>query len=144
MLTLDTNSDRDAKALAMLQNDTIGWITTVNRRGKPRSVPVWFFWHDGRIVILTQPGTAKLRNLAAGSPVQFHLHAAGPFGDDVVIIDGDAEVTENGTAEWMLTHRDGYEAKYAAAIEGYGQPLDQIIDTFSTTITITPQELHAW
>ncbi|UNK71155.1 pyridoxamine 5'-phosphate oxidase family protein [Microbacterium sp. H1-D42] len=144
MFTLDTNDTRDAKALGMLQSDLIGWITTVSAQGEPRSVPVWFYWDDTSIVVLTQPGTAKVTHLLAGSPVQFHLHAGGPYGDDVVIIDGDAEVAENGTAEWMLAHRDAYEQKYSAAIKDYGQSIDQIIDTFSTRITITPRRLRAW
>lgn len=144
MLTFDVTDAIDTKALTMLQNDLIGWITTVNGSGEPRSVPVWFVWDDGRIVLFTRPGTAKVRNLRSGSPVQFHLHAGGPFGDDVVIIDGDADVVDDGTAEWMPSHRDAYVEKYRAAIEDYGMTLEQIVETFSTRITITPRRMRAW
>lgn len=144
MLTLDVNDPRDAKASGMLERDLIGWISTVDEHGRPRSVPVWFFWHDGRVMILSKPDTAKVRHLRAGSPVQFHLQAGGPFGDDVVILDGTADVTDGGTVAWMAEHATAYAAKYGEAMNDYGLSQRETAEVFSTLILITPTQVRAW
>lgn len=68
MFMLDTNDTRDAKALGMLQTGLIGWVTTVGAQGEPRSAPVWFYWDDKSIMVLTRPGTAKVAHPLAESP----------------------------------------------------------------------------
>jgi PPOX class probable F420-dependent enzyme len=132
------------KARRMLQTDLIAWFTTVGPDGKPHAVPVWFFWHDGRVLIFSEPGTVKVRHLREGSPVLVHLHAGGPFGDDVVILHGRAEVSDRGAASWLGEFRDAYAEKYAAAIKAYGMPLEAIPEKFSTALVFTPERLQAW
>jgi PPOX class probable F420-dependent enzyme len=143
-LVWDETDPVHAKALAALQRELVGWISTVDRAGAPRSVPVWFFWDDGVVAIITRPDTAKAKHLRAGSAAQFHLNAGGPFGDDVVILSGEAELQEGATAAWMAPRRETYEAKYREAIADYGMPLDDIIDSFSALILLRPTKLLAW
>ncbi len=141
---LDVNDEKGAKALRMLEEDLIGWITTIAKDGTPRAVPVWFWWEDGRIHVLSEPKTGKVAHIRRGSPVLFHLEAGGPFGDDVVILHGSAEIASESTAQWLAPRRDAYIAKYADAIEAYGMGVDEMADTFSTMIVFTPERAQTW
>jgi PPOX class probable F420-dependent enzyme len=140
----DLSAPEYEKARRMLQTDLIAWFTTVTSDGKPHAVPVWFFWHDGRVVIFSEPGTVKVTHVREGSPVLVHLHAGGPFGDDVVILHGRAEVSERDAESWIGEFRDAYAEKYADAIDAYGMPLEAIPEKFSAALVFTPERLQAW
>ncbi|GAA2245746.1 pyridoxamine 5'-phosphate oxidase family protein [Herbiconiux moechotypicola] len=132
------------KALHMLEHDLIAWIVTVGADGAPHAVPVWFFWHDGRVYVFSEPSTAKVRHVRAGSPVVIHLQAGGRFGDDVVVLRGSAEIAEQSAASVLAPFRSAYADKYREAIADYGMPLEQIEATFSAAIMFTPVSALAW
>lgn len=140
---LDEADATTAMALERLRTQVIGWLTTVDRSGAPRSIPVWFYRHGDVILILSQPRTAKVRHIEAGSKVQLHLES-GAGGNEVVILDGAATISPRSTADWMAEIEDGYRHKYAAAIEDFGMPLDEIAADFSTVIEFVPTRLRAW
>jgi PPOX class probable F420-dependent enzyme len=133
-----------AKALQMLDDEQIAWFVTTVRDGSLRAVPVWFLWQDGRMVIMSEARTGKVAAVRRGAPVLMHLQAGGPFGDDVVILHGTAELSEQTMADWLADHNDVYVAKYAEAIESYGTPMDEIAEKFSTVIIFTPERIQAW
>lgn len=139
----DGNSEKDAKAIGLLTSRRIGWFTTIAKDGTPRAVPVWFWWEDGLVYVLTEPDTGKVAHIRRGSPVLFHLES-GPTGDEVVILHGTAEISPQPTTEWLTPRRDAYAAKYADAIADYGMPLDRIAEVFSTTIVFTPERAQSW
>ncbi|MGP3536378.1 pyridoxamine 5'-phosphate oxidase family protein [Microbacterium sp. RD1] len=130
-------------AIDLLEKRIIAWFTTVDADGAPHAVPVWFFWHDGRVVVFSRAATAKVAHVRAGSPVLVHLET-GAFGNEVVILRGTAEVSERSSAQWLAHFRPAYEEKYAAAVADYGQPLDAIVATFSTALVFTPETVLAW
>lgn len=134
----------DAKALRMLENDLLAWFVTTARDGTPRAVPVWFLWHEGRVIVMSEPQTGKVAAVRRGAPVLVHLQAGGPFGDDVVILHGAAEISEQTTTEWLAENRDAYVGKYAEAIADYGASLDDIAVKFSTIIVFTPERIQTW
>lgn len=140
----DESDATHAKALGMLERDLFAWVTTVAADGSPRAVPVWFFWHDGILTILTEPDSHKVHHIRRGSPVLVHLNAGGQFGDDVVIMRGDAQLHPDAALAWLEDFGDAYQAKYADAIAAYGMPLEQIAAKFSTRIDFTPRHLLAW
>lgn len=140
----DISSPAHEKALRMLERDLIAWITTVGPDGRPHAVPVWFFWDGDRVIIFSEPGTRKVAHIRAGSPVLVHLQAGGRFGDDVVILNGRAELSDRPAAEWLAGFRDDYVEKYTDAIADYGMPLEKISETFSTAIVFTPDAVKAW
>lgn len=140
----DIDAPGHEKTKRMLETDLIAWFTTVGGDGEPHAVPVWFFWHEGRVVVFSEPDTVKVRHVREGSPVLVHLHAGGPFGDDVVILHGRAEVSERDASTWLSEFRDGYAAKYADAIDSFGVPLDAIVEKFSTALVLTPERVQSW
>ena len=133
-----------AKALTMLEHDLIAWFVTTAPDGSPRAVPVWFLWKDERMVIMSEPKTGKVAAVRRGAPVLLHLQAGGPFGDDVVILHGTAEISDQSMADWLTDNRDVYVAKYDEAIRDYGTPMDEIAEKFSTVIVFTPERIQAW
>ena len=133
-----------AKAQKMLENELIAWFVTTAPDGSPRAVPVWFLWQDGRMVIMSEPKTGKVAAVRRGAPVLMHLHAGGPFGDDVVILHGTAEISPQSMAQWLADNNDVYVAKYDEAIDSYGTPMDEIAEKFSTVIVFTPERIQAW
>lgn len=141
---LDSADPAHAKALTMLEDELIAWFVTSAADGSPRAVPVWFFWQDERMVVMSEPKTGKVAAVRRGAPVLMHLQAGGPFGDDVVILHGTAEVSEQSMADWLVDNNDAYVAKYREAIESYGTPMDEIAEKFSTVIVFTPERIQAW
>ena len=57
-LVLDPADPVHADVLARLAADHIGWFTTVRADGSPHAVPVWFLWHAGRLLVMSEPRTA--------------------------------------------------------------------------------------
>jgi PPOX class probable F420-dependent enzyme len=141
---IDLGSSEHEKARRMLETELIAWFTTVGADGVPHAVPVWFWWDGERAWVFSQPTTVKVKHVEAGSAVVLHLNAGGPFGDDVVILTGTAEVDPRGAKEVLAGFRDAYERKYEAAIADYGMPLDTIGETFSAALVFTPTKLQAW
>lgn len=139
----DPANPAHASALRLLEDRIIAWFTTVDAAGRPNAVPVWFFWHDGRVWVFTEPKTAKVANVRRGSPVLVHLET-GRFGNEVVILHGSARIADEDAATAVAPFRDAYERKYADAIADYGMPLDEILATFSTVLVFTPERVLTW
>lgn len=142
-LVLDPADPTHAAVLDRLRHDVIGWFTTVRADGSPHAVPVWFYWHEGRALVMSEPETAKVRHVKRGSPVLLHLHTRAD-GDGVVVLEGHAEVSERSSAAWLPEIGEGYRAKYAEAIAAYGMPLDAIGEKFSTVLEVVPTKLRSW
>lgn len=140
---IDAGDPAHQKALRLLRERIIAWFTTVDAGGRPHAVPVWFLWHDGRLFVFTRPDTKKAANVRRGSPVLVHLDT-GPFGSEVVIVHGSAEVSDRDALSWLAEFRETYERKYAEAIADYGQPLEDIVAIFSTVLIVTPERLQTW
>ena len=142
-LELDPADPDHAAVLDRLASDIIGWFTTVRADGSPHAVPVWFLWHRGRALVMSEPGTTKLANVRRGSPVLLHLHTRDD-GDGVVILSGWAEVSERPAPAWLPEIGEAYAAKYAAAMEAYGMGLEAIAAKFHVVIEVVPTDLKSW
>lgn len=123
-----------------LRREIIGWLTTVTRRGRPQSSPVWFAVHDDAIYIQSRPESAKLANIRANRNVSFHLDSDG-LGGDVVTIDGEAEIVGGAPPDL----RDTYLRKYERVIrERLGTTPEEMVEQYNTTVRVTPRRVRAW
>jgi PPOX class probable F420-dependent enzyme len=91
---LDVTTEWGQHAEQRLRSNIIAWLTTVGSDGRPFTVPAWFLW-DGKVVLIfSQPQKQKIRNLRKNALVTLALDDTKQ-GDDVVIVEGTAELLDN-------------------------------------------------
>src|SRR6516164_9172818 len=106
----------DAHVVERLQKEPLIWLSTVRSNLRPHLVPVWFLWHNNdEILIFSQPENQKIRNIRQNPHVALALEALDG-GEDVVLLDGTAEILSQSTLELMPS----------AYIDKYGQTMQQM------------------
>ena len=128
---IDTSSEFGRRAERRLDETLLAWLVTVDRRGTPQPVPVWFLWEDGSVLLYSRPGKPKLRNIAANPRVSLHLDGDGG-GGDVVVVNGSAAATDDVPASQV----PAYVAKYAGLIERNGWTPDSFAADYSVPMRI--------
>jgi PPOX class probable F420-dependent enzyme len=139
-LTAHLSVERRERVEARLRGNLMAWLTTVRPDGQPVSVPVWFLLRDDEtILVYSQPGKAKLRNLATNPKVSLALDVTD-IGRDVVRIEGTALATGDEPAAGA---QPAYVTKYIERIGVlFGTP-ERFAEQFSTALVITPTRLWA-
>ena len=137
---LDLSKERDAHVDQRLRSDPIIWLTTVRSDGRPHTIPVWFLWDGETILIVSQPNTQKIRNLRSNPNVTLALDGSDE-GGDVVVLEGQADLLKEKVAELNLS---GYYAKYSSSIQEMGETLENMAQSYSQPIRITPTKFIAW
>ena len=140
MITIDTSTGFGKRIARQLQDEKVLWLTTVARSGTPAPKPVWFLWHDGQILVSSQPGTAKVQHVASRPRVALNFNATHT-GGDVGVLTGDAVIDDNGLTPEELAE---YDAKYADDISRLGMNPDQFHASYSVLIRITPDNLRGF
>jgi PPOX class probable F420-dependent enzyme len=139
-LTNALSPDRRSHVEARLNTNLMAWLTTVNAAGKPDSVPVWFLFRgDDSVLIYSQPGKAKLRNLAANPNVALGLDVTD-IGRDIIRIEGTAaHVAGHPSADQVPE----YAAKYTERIGAIFGTVETFAAAFTEAIVIIPTRLRA-
>jgi PPOX class probable F420-dependent enzyme len=133
-MIFSSGSARDQRALERLASERIAWLTTVTPAGQPQTLPIWFLWQDGVIVIYGDNRAQRNRNLAANPRVSFHLSDDGT-GSDIVFIEGEATIDSSLP---QLPEHTAYVAKYADRIAAdYGSP-ERFAERYDVPIVIRP------
>jgi PPOX class probable F420-dependent enzyme len=132
-MVFDTGSARDRRALERLASEDVAWLTTVTPDGQPQTLPVWFLWDGGRIVIYGDNLAQRNRNLAANPKVSFHFNDAD--GSDVVFIEGEAVIDSSMPP---LPEHTAYVAKYARRIAANYHSPERFAERYGTPIVIRP------
>ncbi len=84
------------------------WISSTRPDGRPHAAPVWGVWLEGVLYFGTGPGSVKARNLAANPALVVHLES----GDEVVILEGEAQWLVEVEPDLWQRIADNYAAKY--------------------------------
>jgi PPOX class probable F420-dependent enzyme len=128
-------------ATELLHSTPVAWLTTVRADGQPQSSYIWFDFDGTDLLIFSQPGAGKVRNVRANPKVSFHLDGDG-VGGRVLTIDADAEILDGGADEARTA---AYLAKYDEAIRTqlHSTP-EEIHAQFGTALWITPTRLRSW
>src|SRR5262249_563713 len=138
-LTAGLQPERRARVESRLRTNLMAWLTTVNPAGRPDSVPVWFLVRDdGTILVYSQPGKAKLRNIAANPHVSLGLDGT-ERGRDIIRLEGAMRARIHPAADQVPE----YAAKYAERIGAIFGTVERFAEAFSEAIVITPSRLHA-
>jgi PPOX class probable F420-dependent enzyme len=136
-ITIDTSTEFGARVARRLIEEQIGWLTTVRPDGLPQPVPIWFHWDGETFLILSEPKSQKVRNLAANPKAALHFNC-GDDGESVVVFTGQATVSTTLPAEERLA---AYFSKYAAGLEQLKMTREHILQTYSTAILLTPSRV---
>jgi PPOX class probable F420-dependent enzyme len=130
---LDESTEFGSRAARRLRKDVLAWLTTVDRRGTPQPIPVWFLWDGGTsILVYSRPGTAKLRSIEDNRRVSLHLDGNGRGGDIVVCL-GEARVSDDPPAHEI----PDYVEKYAPLIERNRWSASSFAADYSVPLRIT-------
>jgi PPOX class probable F420-dependent enzyme len=130
---LDGKTEFGQRAARRLREDVLAWLTTVDRRGTPQPVPVWFLWDGGTsILVYSRPGTSKLRSIEGNPRVSLHLDGNGRGGDIVVCVGG-ARVSDDPPADEI----PDYVEKYAPLIERNRWSASSFAADYSVPLRIT-------
>jgi PPOX class probable F420-dependent enzyme len=123
-----------------LDEDLVGWLTTVTESGQPQSSVVWFLRDGDDLLVYSKPDATKLANIAANPKVAFNLRTDA-LGDSMTTFEGIATVVESPTPP----HRDrAYLAKYQGQIERLGWTPEQFSDDYSALIRIAINRVRSW
>lgn len=129
---LDLTQDKDRHADERLRRDLIIWLGSVRPDNRPHLVPVWFLWDGANILMFSEPDKQKVRNLQTNPNVTLALdNTAG--GDDVIIVEGRAELLPDGTVDSTLP---AYVEKYGSQFVTMA-PAD-MARIYTQAIRITP------
>jgi PPOX class probable F420-dependent enzyme len=132
--------DRRARVETRLQTNLMAWLTTVTPTGRPDSVPVWFlFRDDDTVLVYSQPGKAKLRNLTFNPNVALGLDVTD-IGRDIIRIEGTAVHRADHPPADQVPE---YAAKYTERIGAIFGTVEKFGGAFTEAIVITPSRLHA-
>jgi PPOX class probable F420-dependent enzyme len=133
---IDTGTEFGARAARRLSDEAIAWLVTVTPSGVPVPIPVWFLWEDGSVLIYSQAGKAKLRNIERNPRVALHLDGNGR-GGDIVTISGDAEVSDDAPADQL----PAYVEKYSWGFDNLGMTAAEFAAEYSVPIRIRIRRL---
>jgi PPOX class probable F420-dependent enzyme len=139
-LTSALQPERRSRVETRLSTNLMAWLTTVSPAGRPDSVPVWFLVRDDDTILLySQPGKAKLRNIDANPHVSLGLDVTD-IGRDIIRFEGTAvRAADQPPADQVPE----YAAKYAERIGAIFGTVERFAAAFSEAIVITPTRLHA-
>lgn len=130
----------DEQIEQQLHSEQIAWLITVRKDGRPHSIPVSFAWDGTTILVLSQPGTQKIRNLHHNQHVHLLL-GDSKTGSNLVTIEGTVELSSVNAsaliAEEPVIARI-YREKYADLLTSLGSTLETLAKDFSEPIRITP------
>lgn len=133
-MIFDPNDERGAHALERLANDKIGWLTTVTPSGQPQTMPIWFLWVDGELLVYGDHRARRNANLAANPKVSVHLDDEGS-GNDIVVVEGEARIDPDYP---QVDNNPAYLAKYGEWIDAHLGGPARMAQTYSMPILITP------
>jgi PPOX class probable F420-dependent enzyme len=92
---------------------------------------------------MSEPETAKVRNLRANDRVLLHLEA-GADGEQLTVLRGTAAISEEPSSAWVERIGDAYTAKYDAWLQRLGLTTATMAERYSVLVEVTPHKLVAW
>ena len=126
--------------IARLDEDLVGWLTTVTDSGQPQSSVVWFLRDGDDLLVYSKPDATKMRNISANEKVAFNLRT-DEMGDSMTTFEGTAIVVETP----IPPHQHPvYFAKYRGQISRLGWTPEQFSDDYSALIRIAVSRVRSW
>ncbi|MCC7369447.1 MAG: TIGR03667 family PPOX class F420-dependent oxidoreductase [Chloroflexi bacterium] len=140
-MQIDTTTEFGQRVARRLNDEVIGWLTTVDASGTPQPRPVWFLWDGEALLIYSQDNQAKLRHLAANPKASINLHG-DEHGGDIVVLLGEAAVDPAAPPSNAVP---AYQAKYGRQIvEGLKMTPESFAADYPVAIRFRPTRLRGF
>ena len=140
-MQIDTTTEFGERTVRRLNQEPIGWLTTVDASGTPQPSPIWFVWDGETALIYSKPNTPKLRHIAANPRISLSLNS-NEHGGDIIILTGDARVDEAAPSSDQYPE---YQAKYLHRIEtGLKMTAQSFAQMYSVPGRFTPAKLRGF
>jgi len=125
---------------AQLDDELVGWLTTVTPEGQPQSSVVWFLRDGNELLIYSRSNATKLTNIAANPRIAFNLRG-DEMGDTMATFEATASVVDSPTPP----HQDqAYFAKYRDEISRFGWTPEQFSGDYSALIRLRIDRIRSW
>ena len=128
-----------ARVRRRLDEDIVGWLTTVDADGTPRPSPIWFWWDGETMLIYSKDGTSRTKNLTRNPACSFNFDGNGR-GGDIVILEGTAVISEDPPS----TEIPEYQDKYRNEIPRIGMNPGTFAMAYPVPIRFTPERLRGF
>jgi PPOX class probable F420-dependent enzyme len=135
----DPVSPSGASIARRLHDEPLIWLTTVDAKGVPQPVPVWFLWDEATATLLVynRANAKRLAHIQRNSNVALHLEASG--GREVIVITGKASVSsDDPPADQVLP----YVEKYRDLFSRFQITPKQLAESVSVPLRIHPVALR--
>jgi PPOX class probable F420-dependent enzyme len=134
---IDLTTEFGHRVEQRLRYEEVIWLTTVTPMGVAQPNPVWFYWDGEVIIVYSQPGSYRIRNIQHNPMVTLNLEGADVLGNNVVVIQGRAQLKHNYPQPFP-----GYEKKYSKYLPEINLTLEKLVAEYSVEITIQPTRLR--
>ena len=119
-----------------VQEEYLMWLTTVDMRGMPQPVPVWFWWDEAasNFLIYNQTRAKRLDQVRKNPLVALNFDGYGT-GSGIIVFTGHAEISPDDPP---ADHHPLYLAKYRHWMTSkFGSP-EQFAAEYSLAMRISP------
>ncbi|MFI9812769.1 TIGR03667 family PPOX class F420-dependent oxidoreductase [Saccharothrix variisporea] len=132
----DPSTALGARVARDLSERMIGWITSVDRAGTPQPAPVWFLWHEDRVLFYSQPSAKRLERIKANPRASFHLNDEG-LAHQLTLFTG--TLAQAADVPPAAEHPDFLKKYEDLAIRSFGS-VQRFSDLFNVAFVFTPEK----
>jgi len=104
---IDPTTESGERVMSRLRDDLVAWLVTVRPDGTPMPTPVWFWWDGETMLVYSEKGKPKLRNIEANPHVAVALRT-DRVGSDLAVITGDAVFCQRAICQRIRDGRGDY------------------------------------
>ncbi|MET0656568.1 MAG: pyridoxamine 5'-phosphate oxidase family protein [Steroidobacteraceae bacterium] len=119
--------DIPTPVLERLASEQLIWLTTAKADGMPLPNPVWFLWRDGGFLVLSMPGSVKVKNLERNPRLSLHFNSISEDGSDVAIFQCEGRID---SAPASAAEIKDYVAKYDAGLKYLGITEEALVEQY--------------
>jgi PPOX class probable F420-dependent enzyme len=134
---IDLTSEFGRRVDQSLKHEEMIWLTTVTPAGAAQPNPVWFYWDGEAVILYSQPGSYRVRNILHIPRVALNLEDADVPRHNLVVNLSGARFNHN----YVKPH-PRYEQKYSKYTPEMSLTFNQLVAENSVEITIKPTRLR--
>jgi PPOX class probable F420-dependent enzyme len=122
------------------ERESIVWLTTTDRQGRPQPRPVWFHWNGVDCLLFSQPQAAKIGHIRLHPWVSLNLNT-DPSGDEVAVLLGRARLLRRLPDARRI---EAYVRKYGRGLRDLGFTRQSFFEEYCVGIRVDPRQLRGF